>query len=146
MAGETNSWNGGPRHYGWFRGDTPHTFAANVIWVCVIFGWTMGMMYPFFWVLNKFGKLRISREEEMVSYFTACVSEHRHPANDPFFCNLKFVWQASHLPEGSKQVSGFLACQGSNGMQDRLANPALTSRFGVTRCSLSLVIIHTCSS
>ena len=27
----------------------------------------MGMMYPFFWVLNKFGKLRISREEEMVS-------------------------------------------------------------------------------
>lgn len=67
VTGATNSWDGGPRHYGWFRGDTPHTFAANVIWVCVIFGWTMGMMYPFFWVLNKFGKLRISREEEMVS-------------------------------------------------------------------------------
>ena len=58
--------DGGPRHYGWFRGDTPHVLGANVIWVLVIFGWTMGMMYPFFLILKKLGMLRISREEELV--------------------------------------------------------------------------------
>ena len=27
-----------PRHYGWWRGDSPHIFAANTIWVLIIFG------------------------------------------------------------------------------------------------------------
>ena len=112
MAGETNSWNGGPRHYGWFRGDTPHTFAANVIWVCVIFGWTMGMMYPFFWVLNKFGKLRISREEEMVSYFTACVSKRYRLASDPCFCTLKLFGKLhTCLEDTSKKLAFLLAAE-----------------------------------
>lgn len=57
-----------PRHYGWFRGDTPHVLGANVVWCCVLFGWTMGMMYPFFWILKKFDMLRISREEELVCF------------------------------------------------------------------------------
>lgn len=57
-----------PRHYGWFRGDTPHVLGANVVWCCVLFGWTMGMMYPFFWILKKFDLLRISREEELVRF------------------------------------------------------------------------------
>ena len=71
-----------PRHYGWFRGDTPHVLAANVIWVLVIFGWTMGMMYPFFFLLKKFGMLRITREEELVSCpkLNDCLRMHAIPS------------------------------------------------------------------
>ena len=47
-------------------GDSPHILGANTVWIIVIFAWTMGMMLPFFWILNKFNLLRISPEEEMV--------------------------------------------------------------------------------
>ena len=66
VAGDTAPDGVSPRHYGWFRGDTPHVLGANVIWVLVVFGWTMGMMYPFFLLLRKLGLLRITREEELV--------------------------------------------------------------------------------
>ena len=68
-----------PRHYGWFRGDTPHVLGANVIWVLVVFGWTMGMMYPFFLLLRKFNLLRITREEELVRCaFTPSIITHSY--------------------------------------------------------------------
>lgn len=66
-AGATNPDGVTPRHYGWWMGDSPHILGANTIWILLIFAWTMGMMLPFFWTLKKFGMLRISPEEEMVS-------------------------------------------------------------------------------
>ena len=79
IAGATAPDGVSPRHYGWFRGDTPHTFAANVIWVLVIFGWTMGMMWPFFFALKKLNMLRISREEELVGLLFALTHSLTHP-------------------------------------------------------------------
>lgn len=79
-----------PRHYGWFRGDTPHVLGANVVWVLVLFGWTMGMMYPFFFILNKFNLLRISREEELAGVDVSRHGGHAYPGmEDVYISELK---------------------------------------------------------
>lgn len=111
LYGATNSWDNGPRHYGWFRGDTPHTFAANVIWCCVICGWTMGMMYPFFWTLNKFGKLRISREEELAGVDVSKHGGHAYPGMEDVY-NIEL----QHLEDDVMTDVPQIKYHGSSGM------------------------------
>ena len=65
-AGATNPDGVTPRHYGWWMGDDATILAANTVWILVIFGWTMGMMLPFFYGLKLCGWLRVSAEEELV--------------------------------------------------------------------------------
>lgn len=45
--------------------------AANLVWILVIFGWTFGLMVPFFYILKLCGLLRLSPKEEEVC---ACTS------------------------------------------------------------------------
>ena len=40
--------------------------AANCVWLLFIFGWTMGNMVPFFYLLKICGLLRVSPQEEEV--------------------------------------------------------------------------------
>ena len=56
------------RHYGLFMGGGGTVLAANIVWVLVLFGWTMAMMLPFFYLLKLLGMLRISPEEEEVRH------------------------------------------------------------------------------
>ncbi|KAK9917402.1 hypothetical protein WJX75_003971 [Coccomyxa subellipsoidea] len=56
--------DGGQRHWGCFLGDNGTVLAANLVWILIIFGWTMGMMVPFFYVLKLCGLLRLSPQEE----------------------------------------------------------------------------------
>ena len=65
-AGATNPDGVTPRHYGWWMGDDATILGANTVWILVIFGWTMGMMLPFFYGLKLCGWLRVSAEEELV--------------------------------------------------------------------------------
>ena len=67
-AGATNPDGVTPRHYGWWMGDDATILGANTVWILVIFGWTMGMMLPFFYGLKLCGWLRVSAEEELVSW------------------------------------------------------------------------------
>lgn len=62
--------DGGQRHWGCFLGDNGTVLAANLVWILIIFGWTMGMMVPFFYVLKLCGLLRLSPQEEEVR---ACI-------------------------------------------------------------------------
>lgn len=50
-------------------GDYPVALGANVVWVLVIAGWTLGMMIPFFYLLKICGLLRITPHEEEVRPF-----------------------------------------------------------------------------
>ena len=59
--------DGSYRYYGAFFGSVPRVLAANCVWLLVIFGWTFGMMAPFFYILKLCGMLRITPEEEEVS-------------------------------------------------------------------------------
>jgi hypothetical protein len=58
--------DGSYRYYGAFFGSVPRVLAANCVWLLVIFGWTFGMMAPFFYILKLCGLLRITPEEEEV--------------------------------------------------------------------------------
>lgn len=85
LYGATNPDGVTPRHYGWWMGDSPHILGANTIWILLIFGWTMGMMLPFFWGLKKLGMLRISPEEEMIGVDVSKHGGHAYPGLDKVY-------------------------------------------------------------
>lgn len=52
------------RHYGWWMGDSPQLFFAQLIWAAVIIGWVSFNMIPFFFGMRLAGFLRVSTEME----------------------------------------------------------------------------------
>ncbi|CAL8463541.1 g3075 [Coccomyxa elongata] len=56
--------DGSQRHWGCFLGGSGNVLAANLVWILVIFGWTFGLMVPFFYILKLCGLLRLSPKEE----------------------------------------------------------------------------------
>lgn len=58
--------DGSQRHWGCFLGGSGNVLAANLVWILVIFGWTFGLMVPFFYILKLCGLLRLSAKEEEV--------------------------------------------------------------------------------
>lgn len=54
-------------------GDNGTVLAANLIWVLLIAGWTLGMMVPFFYILKLAGLLRLSPQDEEVRPLTCCL-------------------------------------------------------------------------
>lgn len=106
LYGDTNPDGVSPRHYGWFRGDTPNVLGANVIWVLVVFGWTMGMMYPFFFLLRKLNLLRITREEELAGVDVSKHGGHAYPGMEEVYdCELKGLDVMSEDVPGAKTGS-----------------------------------------
>jgi Amt family ammonium transporter len=60
---------GQSEHVGWFyewgRGSGDFTLiGTQLVGILFIFGWTTAIMYPFFWLLNVFGSLRVDPLEE----------------------------------------------------------------------------------
>jgi Amt family ammonium transporter len=60
---------GQSEHVGWFyewgRGSADFTLiGTQLIGILFIFGWTTAIMYPFFWILNFVGSLRVDPLEE----------------------------------------------------------------------------------
>ncbi|GIL56315.1 hypothetical protein Vafri_11700 [Volvox africanus] len=51
--------------HGIFYGGGGRLLACQVIGVLVIAGWTLGLMFPFFWILKRFKLLRVPPEEEL---------------------------------------------------------------------------------
>ncbi|GIL87251.1 hypothetical protein Vretifemale_15345, partial [Volvox reticuliferus] len=51
--------------YGLFYGGGGRLLACQVIGVLTVAGWTLGFMFPFFWILKRFKLLRVPPEDEL---------------------------------------------------------------------------------
>nr|AEJ07736.1 ammonium transporter 1.2 [Asterochloris sp. Armaleo 7/29/2003] len=85
LYGATNPDGVTPRHYGWWMGDDATILGANTVWILVIFGWTMGMMLPFFYGLKLCGWLRVSAEEELAGVDVSKHGGHAYPGMEKVY-------------------------------------------------------------
>ncbi|GFR40283.1 hypothetical protein Agub_g442, partial [Astrephomene gubernaculifera] len=51
--------------YGLFYGGGGKLIACQVIGVLAIGAWTLGLMFPFFWIFKRFNLLRVPADEEL---------------------------------------------------------------------------------
>jgi Amt family ammonium transporter len=52
------------RNYGFVIGGNGKLLASHLIYILAIIGWSMGIMFPFFFILKKLGQFRVAPEIE----------------------------------------------------------------------------------
>ena len=73
--------NGSQRPYGLFMGGGGNVLAAHIIYILVIAAWTLGIMFPFFYMLRLLGILRVPPEAEVAGLDISYHGGHSYPGH-----------------------------------------------------------------